>query len=65
MATLELSKKIKKDYVTVENFCTKHNIKYNTYKGVVNGSHPSQPIVKILIKEGYIKSADDLLKKAA
>jgi hypothetical protein len=65
MATLELSKKIKKDYVTVQNFCTKHDIKYNTYKGVVNGDHQSSRIINILIKTGYIKSADELTKKAA
>jgi len=64
MTTLELSKKIKKDYVTVQNFCTKHDIKYNTYKGVVNGNHKSSTIVNILKKHKYIKSADDLLRKS-
>lgn len=64
MINLDISKMIKKDYVTVQNFCEKHDIKYNTYKGVVNGNHKSSTIVNILIEHGYIKSANDLLKNA-
>lgn len=58
-----LTEKIKKDYGTVKHFCKKNSINWNTFKVVTGGKGTSDPIVKILVKHGYIESAEDLKKE--
>jgi hypothetical protein len=55
-----LTDKIRYDYGTVSRFCRIHGIKWNTFKVVAGGHGKSKPISDLLIKEGYIKRADEL-----
>ena len=64
MAT-PLTHKIKEDYGTLSRFCKIHGINRNTFQVVVSGYATSAPLAKLLIKEGYIKSADELKKVSA
>lgn len=62
---ISLTDKIKADYGTLKFFCLKNGINYNTFKRVFYGQSSSKPIVNILKKHKYIKSADDIKRKVA
>lgn len=57
-----LTKKIREDYGSLVCFCNKHNLQLGTFKQVIGGHQRSQRVAKLLIKKGYIKSADELKK---
>jgi len=61
----DMTTAIKEDYGTVKRFCKLHDINYNTYNVITSGFSTSKRVTDILIKEGYIKSADELKKKSA
>ena len=63
--TLTLTQKIREDWGSVPFFCSKNDINYNTFKQVIYGYGTSTKIVNLLKKHKYIKSANELVKKAS
>ncbi len=59
-----LTRKIKKDYGSLQFFLNKHKINRQTYYTVVSGNGVSKRIADILIRNGYIKSDKELRKSA-
>lgn len=58
-----VTQKIREDYGTLVCFCNKHNLTVGTFKQIIGGHQKSQRVANILIEQGYIQSADDLMKK--
>lgn len=60
MTKNEVSAKIKQDWGTVSHFCKKHGLNFKTFRHVLYGYGSSKPIIELLKKHNYIKSADEL-----
>lgn len=62
---LVVSERIKAEYGTLVNFSRKKGINLSTLKGVLYGRQDSEPILKLLKKEKFCLSANELGKEVA
>jgi len=48
----------------VKRYAREQNINIHTLKEILGGRNTSKPIVDLLVKQGYIKDANELRKKS-